>query len=224
MYLTQMHLNPSRRGTRWLLASPQRIHAAVLSSFPPGTAAESPDGRILWRVDHAAADRTLTLYVSSPGKPDLTGIVEQAGWPATDHGWRTAPTTPLLDGLKSGQRWGFRLTANPVHSVAVPGERGKRFGHVTVEKQEQWFLDRMAGWGFAVEDTGGGLPLKLHSRRQLSFSRRTDWTDRTVTVAVATYDGVLTVSDPDLLRHALCHGVGRAKAYGCGLLTLAPLS
>ena len=220
MYLTQMHLNPSRRGTRWLLASPQRMHAAVLSSFPPGTTAESPDGRILWRVDSSDSDKTLTLYVSSPTKPDLTGIIEQAGWPATDHGWRTASTATLLDRLATGQRWGFRLTANPVHNVAVPGERGKRLGHVTVGHQQQWFLDRAAGWGFAVDDTA----LAVHSRRQLSFSRRTDGTDRTVTVAVATYDGVLTVTDPALLRRALGHGVGRAKAYGCGLLTLAPVS
>jgi CRISPR system Cascade subunit CasE len=41
---------------------------------------------------------------------------------------------------------------------------------------------------------------------------------------MATYDGILTVTDPALLRRALCHGVGRAKAYGCGLLTLAPVS
>lgn len=220
MYLTQMHLNPSRRGTRWLLASPQRMHAAVLSSFPPGSATESPAGRVLWRVDSSEVDKTVTLYVSSPTSPDLTGIVEQAGWPATDHGWRSAPMTSLLDRLEKGQQWGFRLTANPVHSLAVPGERGKRFGHVTVEQQQQWFLDRTAGWGFAVEPSA----VTVHSRRQLSFSRRSDGTDRTVTVAMATYDGVLTVTDPGLLSRALCHGVGRAKAYGCGLLTLAPVS
>jgi CRISPR system Cascade subunit CasE len=220
MYLTQMHLNPSRRGTRWLLASPQRMHAAVLSSFPPGSVAESPAGRVLWRVDTSEADKTVTLYVSSPTRPDLTAIVEQAGWPATDHGWRTASATGLLDGLAAGQRWGFRLTANPVHSLAVPGERGKRHGHVTVAYQQQWLLDRVAGWGFAVDDAA----LAVHSRRQLSFSRRSDGTDRTVTVTMATYDGILTVTDPTLLRRTLCHGIGRAKAYGCGLLTLAPVS
>lgn len=220
MYLTQMHLNPSRRGTRWLLASPQRMHAAVLSSFPPGSVTESPSGRVLWRVDHSETDKTVTLYVSSPGRPDLTGIVEQAGWPTADHGWRTAPVTGLLDQLDVGQRWGFRLTANPVHSLAVPGARGKRHGHVTVAYQQQWFLDRAAGWGFAVDEGA----LTVHSRRQLSFSRRSDGTDRTVTVAVATYDGILTVTDPELLGRALRQGVGRAKAYGCGLLTLAPVS
>lgn len=220
MYLTQMHLNPSRRGTRWLLASPQRMHAAVLSSFPPGSATESPAGRVLWRVDSSAIDKTVTLYVASPAAPDLTAIVEQAGWPASDHGWRTASITTLLDRLDTGQRWTFRLTANPVHNLAVPGGRGKRLGHVTVAYQQQWFLDRAAGWGFTVD----GEALAVHSRRELSFARRSDGTDRTVTVTMATYDGVLAVTDPALLGRALCHGVGRAKAYGCGLLTLAPVS
>ena len=43
----------------------------------------------------------------------------------------------------------------------------------------------------------------------------------TVTLATATFEGHLEVTDVAALRHALNHGVGRAKAYGCGLLTLA---
>ena len=37
-----------------------------------------------------------------------------------------------------------------------------------------------------------------------------------------TFDGSLTVTDPEKLRHALSNGIGRAKGYGCGMLTLAP--
>ena len=45
----------------------------------------------------------------------------------------------------------------------------------------------------------------------------------TITVSVATFEGVLIVTDPENLRSALTAGIGPAKAYGCGLLTLAPL-
>ena len=48
MYLTHMALNPDRRSTRDLVQSPQRLHAAVLSAFLPGTA---DSDRILWRLD-----------------------------------------------------------------------------------------------------------------------------------------------------------------------------
>ena len=45
-----------------------------------------------------------------------------------------------------------------------------------------------------------------------------------VTIVRATFQGVLEVTSADALREALVNGVGRAKAYGCGLLTLAPVA
>nr|WP_246421854.1 type I-E CRISPR-associated protein Cas6/Cse3/CasE [Nocardiopsis mwathae] len=36
------------------------------------------------------------------------------------------------------------------------------------------------------------------------------------------YDGRLIVTDPAAFTAALKEGIGRAKAYGCGLLSLAP--
>lgn len=217
MYLTRMFINPARRGTRHLLSSPQRMHAAIMTSFPPGSQLETTDGRVLWRVDEDPREHIL-LYVSSPARPDLTAVVEQAGWPASESTWQSAPLGQLLDRLAVGQQWRFRLTANPIHNVTVPGQRGKRFGHVTVDQQERWLADRSSGWGFETTS------VEVSSRRRLSFTRRTDGTERTVTVSVATFDGVLEVADPEALRRSLGHGLGRAKAYGCGLLTLAPLS
>ncbi|MFJ9388286.1 type I-E CRISPR-associated protein Cas6/Cse3/CasE [Nocardioides sp. NPDC101246] len=216
MYLTQMHLNPARRGTRHLLASPQRMHAAVMSAFVPGTAAASDAGRVLWRVDRH--ETTCTLFISSPHEPELTHLVEQAGWPAAAAaGWRTVATGAFLGRLEKEQQWVFRLTANPVRSEPAPnGGRGKRYGHVTVGQQEEWLRSRSAGWGF---DT---LAVSVTNRRHLSFERRTGDRSRSVTLATATFDGLLRVTDPDALRAMLVSGAGRAKGYGCGLMTLAP--
>ncbi len=36
-----------------------------------------------------------------------------------------------------------------------------------------------------------------------------------------TYEGMLRVENADLLKQALVDGVGRGKAYGMGLLTVA---
>jgi CRISPR system Cascade subunit CasE len=227
MYLTRMHLNPARRGTRHLLSSPQRMHAAVMCAFPPGTPVDGPEGRVLWRVDQ---ERTagLTLYVSSPGRPEMTHLIEQAGWPASEHTWQTVDTKPLLERLSAGQQWMFRVTANPVRSEPRPrGERGKRHGHVTVAQQEAWFTKRAEGWGFRIPRASGPYEapaLAVNGRQRVDFGRNSDGHQRKVTIDVATFDGTLEVTDPALLRHALSHGLGRAKAYGCGLLTLAPRS
>ncbi|MEU7482087.1 type I-E CRISPR-associated protein Cas6/Cse3/CasE [Lentzea sp. NPDC042327] len=42
-------------------------------------------------------------------------------------------------------------------------------------------------------------------------------------LSAASFEGRLEITDPDALRHSLTHGIGHGKAYGCGLLTLAPV-
>lgn len=216
MFLTRMAINPSRRGTRLLLDSPQAMHAAVLDGFPPGH--DAGEGRVLWRVDTVLRQQ-VSLYVVSPQRPDLTHLVEQAGWPAAEQdGWQTRSYEPLLDELSAGQRYRFRLTANPVRAQRNPGyKRSKAVGHVTVAQQEQWLLDRAAGWGFSVVTGVCGSPdLSVTDRAVRRFRRGV----AEVTLSTATYEGHLEVTDAAALRRTLAHGAGRAKAYGCGLLTL----
>lgn len=214
MHLTRFEINPRRRATRHLLASPQRLHAAVLAAFP-SDAPRADEGRVLWRADETAHD--VVLYIVSPAEPDLTHLVESVGRPT--HGWRTRSYLPFLDKLAAGDRWAFRLRANPVHNVAAPGGgRGKRVAHVTADQQTAWFRDRTGRCGFHVVDGSAGAPdVALRARRTLRFDRG----GRTVTLATALFEGSLVVDDPSALRAALVGGIGPGKGYGCGLLTLA---
>lgn len=209
MILTRMFINTRRRGARHLLTSPQVMHAAILAGFPPGR----ETGRVLWRLDGVGTRQT-TLWIVSPSEPDLTHLEEQAGWP-TQPTFRSVDYEGLLRGLAPGQRWAFRLTANPAHRGQHEG-RSKVFAHVTATQQTQWLLDRQARLGIALAE-GKTPTFGVVNRETRSFRR-----DRsTVTLGMATYSGVLRVEDPQALRTALVSGVGRAKAYGCGLLTLA---
>lgn len=216
MHLSRVVLNPARRGARRLLSSPQSMHAAVLSSFPE--VVPSGDGRVLWRIDGQTAHRRM-LYVVSPAQPDFTHLVEQAGWPTTQT-WETTAYDRFLDRIVAGQAWHFRLTANPVRKTRVrESDPDTRIvGHATVKHQEQWLLDRRDQLGVEFPDgPAGRTGSAVVSREVRRFRRET----QTVTLTMATYEGHLTVVDPDRLRAALVNGVGRAKAYGCGLLTLA---
>lgn len=232
MYLSQIQLNPARRSTQPLLSSPHTLHAAVLAAFPDPSPRVS--GRVLWRLD-TQQHRTM-LYIVSPEAPDLTHLAEQGGWPTREDSWRVRPYDGFLSRLENGQRYGFRLTANPVRSERLPeGQRGKVYGHVTATQQEQWLLRREEQFGLRVVDIPIdtkpgedqqllGSPaleraLKIVDRRTLSFTRR----ETAVTLRVATYEGVLEVADREALVHALSFGIGRAKGYGCGLMTLAPV-
>ncbi|GAE69499.1 CRISPR-associated protein [Cutibacterium acnes JCM 18909] len=43
-----------------------------------------------------------------------------------------------------------------------------------------------------------------------------------MTLAVTQVDGVIQIQDADAARLTLVQGIGPAKSYGCGLMTLAP--
>lgn len=223
MYLSRFRFNTARMGARRILASPRHLHAAVLHAFPEPELLQSDEARILWRLDRDSRHSAL-LYIASPEEPDLTHLVEQAGWPARGivGGWDTRPYDKLLAALERGQQWAFRLTANPVHYVRKSPDRPKqRLAHVTAEQQLKWLLDRCGRHGFTVAEKADGEPnAMVHGRSWLQFDKKEQ--RRQVSIRAATFDGVLTVEEPEALRYALVRGIGKAKAYGCGMLTLAP--
>lgn len=215
MYFTRMALNAARRGTRFLRASPQAMHAAVLAAFPPGVSTSNADGRVLWRLDQAGNETF--LYVVSPESPDLTHLIEQAGWP-TSSTWETRDYDRLLGQVAAGQHYGFRLVANPVRQPRDPELGGKRVGHVTAAQQEQWLLNKAERSGFHLRTGMDSGPTVVVSDREVKkFSRGR----HTVTLSTARYDGRLEVTDATLFRRSLTGGIGAAKGYGCGLMTLA---
>ena len=244
MFLTKIDLDPARRLARKYLGSPQVMHAVVLRATG-GDDGDGP-GRVLWRADRGP--ETTTLYLLSPSEPDCTRIVAEAGAAGTRS--LTLDYSPFLATLDAGQVWAFRLTANPSYSAPRgPEVRGKRFGHVTVEQQRRWLIERTPRYGFELvpvpgtgaaeaDDAASGTAAATSAdvnavaasasvvvvrRERPVFRRRNPDRDRRdrVTINRTVYEGVARVTDPDALRRALVAGIGRSKAYGCGLMTLA---
>lgn len=217
-WFSTLDLNPQRRQARRMLASGQVMHASVLNAFPPGTPLEGGGGRVLWRLDAQGVERR--LYVVSPERPDLSALVEQAGW-ETSPG-RSADYRPLLEGLKLGQQWRFRFRGNPVKALKGDG-RGKVVPHVTPKQQVEWLENRAEANGFRLLRTDDGeLLTSVTTRADAAFQRDDPHSGASgrVTLRQAQFDGALEVLDASLLRQALTHGIGRGKAYGCGLMTL----
>ncbi|MEI2777231.1 MAG: type I-E CRISPR-associated protein Cas6/Cse3/CasE [Tetrasphaera sp.] len=223
-YLSRVRLNPTRRDTHRLLASPQAMHAAVMGSHPD--LVEDGGQRVLWRVDRTT-NHDVQLYVVSPTAPDFVGLIERAGWP-TQPQWDCTAYEPFLGKLADRQMWRFRLTANPVRVlpklVGDPKRRGRVSPHLTVAQQREWLVKRSSSWGFALpSDAELGVLSDVSERHTVSFGRRSERAERsTVTLTRASFAGLLTVVDAAVFRSALVDGMGRAKAYGCGLMTLAP--
>ncbi len=158
----------------------------------------------------------------SPKAPSMEHLDEQAGW-EQHPGGQSREYGPFLERLGTGQRWVFRLTGNPVRSVAAgPGQRGKVVPHVTARQQLTWLLERAERHGFSLGDPEDPTVQVTRRDRNAFDKSEASGPRRRATITRAQFDGILTVQDPDLLREALTQGIGRAKAYGCGLLTLAP--
>lgn len=227
MYLTRFRINTERLAARKLLSSPQVLHAAVMSAFAEIPRQEEGGPRVLWRVDRNSRAETY-LYTVSPDKPDLTHLVEQAGWPTTGR-WDAYDYEPFLSRLNAGDRLAFRLTANPVHTARRNDEEPTKLtAHIGPRHQLRWLLQRQEAAGFMVLQKPPGHELVseldqyeviIHDRRQLAFKKPGN--GKPVTLTTVTFDGRLEITDPDAFRHTLTRGLGRAKAYGCGLMTLA---
>lgn len=209
MYMSRVALDLGNRNTMQALASPNLFHGAIERGFT------GERHRRLWRIDRLG-DNCYLLLVSQD-KPEMQHIAVQFGFPDRADSSQSKDYAPLLDRLAEGQRWQFRLKANPTHSNAKDADegasRGRLYAHVTQEQQKQWLLARQKSHGFdlKLEDFDVVHTQWLHFRKGGS---------QMVTVRTATFEGVLTVRDAELLRKSLAEGIGRAKAYGCGLLTI----
>ena len=205
MILSRMELDTTKPETMMALAAPSRFHGAVEQSFP------GEKRRRLWRLDNLKG--RLYLLLVSEDAPDLTRAVEQFGFPKKEPAWETRGYDPFLDRITRGTRWQFRLVANPTFSRSKKGERGRIHAHSTPVNQKRWLMEQSGKHGFSLEEEGFQV---VQSRWQ----RFMKGGKRQVSFLAVTYEGVLTVSDPDLMRAALTEGIGRGKAYGMGLLTL----
>ncbi|MEH0933995.1 type I-E CRISPR-associated protein Cas6/Cse3/CasE [Micromonospora psammae] len=235
-YLSRIRLNPLRTQTQRMLRNPQVLHAAILG----GLSRQPVDERVLWRMENH--QHYLAVLVLTQSTPSWEHLVEQAGWPSADEPQAlTKPYEPLLDQIQRGRTFAFRLKANPTGATKkpeLPSEaqsqrlahdrpRGVRVAHRKLPDQINWLVERLNRNGCAVlTDTvdGNDVPaVRATDRNRLRF-HKTDrgTTTPPVTLESVTFDGLLRIDDPTLARAALLAGIGTAKAYGFGLLTLAP--
>lgn len=200
MYLSKLDLDARVKEVRRDLSDVHQLHRSVMSMFPevPG---ETPrvDLGVLYRLE--PGDKAVLLVQSSaPAERQPAGF--------TIAGSR--PLEPLLDALQPGQRVRYRVVANATRSTFERGTRGK-LKALTGQDASEWWQRRAAVCGLQLGADHTAETVGLTGRRG----------ENQVTVIGTRFDGIATVLDADSLRTAVREGIGRAKAYGCGLLSLA---
>jgi len=227
MFLSKLVLNIRNPKARGDLARPYEMHRTLMNSYPHTRVENRCD--LLFRVESSRTGPPIVL-VQTRDKPD---------WIALPANYlRGKPDSKLFDlAITSGQWLRFRLRANPTKRVAAKNERlgsdmaGKRIGLLTEADQIRWLLRRANVGGFKV--LGGwvdvkhpetGEPIQLPNFRVDVVPEGRDRNDKpghAGAFLAVRFEGVLTVTDPATFQATVAAGIGSAKAFGFGLLSVA---
>jgi len=215
MYYCLLTLNPRSRQVQREIAVPYEMHRTLLNAFPAGkvgverTDPEAAD--VLFRLDDHA-DGLLTVLVQSRAEPDWSGL--NPGY------LLEAPQVKQRDlSVQTGQLLSFRLRANPTKRLSAgTSNTGKRVGIYDEEDQLAWLARKGEQHGFRVLQAQVSRDGKIASEKAIAGDGRV----HKLELLSVQFDGVLQVTDSVKLVAAVETGIGSAKGFGFGLLSLAP--
>lgn len=201
IYLSQLILNPRSRQVQSELANPYEMHRTLLKAFGDGPK-DLEEARYLFRVEDVPNTSTSRVLVQSRTVPDWNPLTSTPGYLA-----EPAQCKTVSPAFKPGQRLVFRLRANP-----TVRHDGKRCPLLSEEAQLEW-LERKAG-------EGGFVLCSVTAHHEPCVRFRKSEGNQTTLNAVR-FEGLLLVRDPEQLVATLEAGIGSAKGFGFGLLSLA---
>ncbi|MCL2249146.1 MAG: type I-E CRISPR-associated protein Cas6/Cse3/CasE [Oscillospiraceae bacterium] len=204
MYISRIKLNISNSKAMQAISSPQVVHALVEGCFVQ-------KNRTLWRMDSLGGN--LYLLIVSKEEPNFDDLATQL----CERGeiGHTKNYASFLTKIENGQRLRFRFRGNTVHSVVKnKGERGKVKPYFSEKNKREWVLKKAEKNGFVLEEND----FAMVDTGQQRFNKRASRNH--VELSYATFEGVLTVADSEKFVTALTQGIGRGKAYGCGMMTV----
>jgi CRISPR system Cascade subunit CasE len=189
--------------------NPYEIHRALWQLFSNQPAEKRS---FLFRVEHQERWTNSEILLQSEKDPNTE-----------NKDIRILARRQYILNLKKGQRLRFRLRANPTKKIKAssgrihPKKEPKKIRVPLIKEAEQrdW-LERKINSFCSLE------MLIIHWEVPIYFRKNKE--KRTGKIQTILYDGIFIVNDPDNLMHQLKQGIGPAKAFGCGLISLAPAS
>jgi CRISPR system Cascade subunit CasE len=221
MYLSRLMLNPRQRTVQREIANPYELHRTLMGGFAKALPASE---RVLHRVDTDPRTGIPTILVQSHTRPTWSHLVERAQYLLPSGQWppqvfANPAVKPFALTFAPGQRLAFRLRANPTVKHSERGQRQGRRDPLYKEEEQRAWLDRKA-------DTGGFAIVRVNIIQEgnaYAWKPRQGDKQRKLTHFAVRFDGVLTVTDPEALWETVQRGIGPAKSFGFGLLSLAPV-
>lgn len=240
LYLSRLLLDLRSRQVASEISHPYEMHRTLMRAFPSIEGEEAgARGRfgLLFRVDADERPGLAKLYVQSLVEPDWSYLGRShylaAGQGSTACAYKDIGA--VVEGIHEGQTLAFRLRANPTKRVGRDGDlmRGKRVDLRSEEEQIAWLVAKGSG---SREGVPGGfellavaesqkpdiLQVRVRSEGNVVSRKQSLGGAHLMTHRAVVFDGHLQVTDSDAFRQTVQGGIGSAKAYGFGLLSLAP--
>ncbi|SDK52635.1 CRISPR-associated protein, Cse3 family [Glycomyces sambucus] len=218
--LVRITLNTASRDVQRDLSDAKQMHTTLMRLLPDAMG-EDPrkQANLLFRVEDDPRGITVLAQASHPLLPSNL----PTGYGTTER----KDISPLLRALRAGMAVRYRIDLNPTRSerrsaltaANADSERPRRprgiVRALTGADADTWWRERAAANGLTVHTllpTAPAWPPPRNARTGRGA----------ITFTLCRYDGIATITDPALLGTALTEGIGRAKPYGAGLLTILP--
>lgn len=205
IYLSQLILNPVSRMVQNECRNPYEMHRTLMRGF----AEKRKDVNVLHRLDVNPYSGVMALLVQSTIEPNWQPLTQvgQGDYLLTAPQWKVVELN-----LPNGRILQFRLTANPSKrlSTGKGNKPGPRIAFYKEQEQCAWLRQKGEAHGFRLLDVQAS-----HAQKQTSRQKG-------ITLHTVQYNGRLQITDAAKFITAVQTGIGPAKAFGCGLLSLAP--
>jgi CRISPR system Cascade subunit CasE len=223
------------------------MHRTLMRAFPKATDDTRSKARdefgVLFRAEVDDLLGAIKVYVQSRVEGNRSFLDELNDYLCANMGMPEYVCTDIMPAyrkIQDGQVLSFRLRANPTKRVAKQDDpmKGKRVELTHEDEQIDWLIrkgrEREKGkpGGFEmliseVKDTKGDkrqIPrVNAYSEGKRKGRKREAGPGHAMTHFAVLFDGLLRVTDTNAFLETLARGIGPGKAFGFGLLSIAPV-
>ncbi|MFB7858991.1 type I-E CRISPR-associated protein Cas6/Cse3/CasE [Rhodococcus qingshengii] len=212
-FLTKIDLSPWSSSVGYDLHNRQSMHERVMSMVPEHYSEDArSQAGVLFRLEISESGRS--LLVQSRNRLDVSRL--PGGYAG---GVQERDLSKLLNWLAEGCMVSYRVdlhatvASKPLEKEGSRGVRRTLHGHDV----EDWWAKRSAKFGLDL------LPGSVMHQELPRVSVRKKSVDRKFSHVFTRCSGQARVIDAEALRSAIEEGVGKRRAYGAGLLSVAPM-
>lgn len=206
MFASVLHLD--RIAVKALrVTDPYSLHRVVYSLYPD----------VRNDIEKSSSESSGILYADQGGDHNVRRILMLSNRRPADsvngvHVLVKSKTIP--QGFLDHSDYQFKVIVNPTRRDSASRKLLPVKGR---EGIAEWFVERaLNSWGFLVPSA----LLQIDKVEVLQFK---DKNQRQLTIAQAHLQGKLTITDTNLFHGSFIQGIGRGRAYGCGLLQIVPI-